>query len=155
MKLEKLEQMQNKSIGAGFFINDKGHILTAAHVVKNTIEIWLRIPEFGKIFKGYIVCVYPDFDLAIIKVVDFKNSYFLKLGNSETLELGQHVYALGYPNNSEYPMRTTGTISGRRIDYIQTYTPINPGNSGGTLLNKFNEVIGVNSAVLSPLKIEA
>ena len=141
---------QNKSVGAGFFIDNKGHILTAAHVVKNTIDIWLRIPEFGKkIYKGDIICVYPDFDLAIIKAVDFKNDYFLKLGNSETLELGQSVYALGYPNDSEYPMRTTGTISGRRDDYIQTDTPINPGNSGGPLLNKLNEVIGVNSAVLS------
>ena len=141
---------QNKSVGAGFFIDNDSHILTAAHVVKNTIDIWLRIPKFGKkIFKGEIICVYPDFDLAIIKAIDFKNSYFLKLGNSDTLELGESVYALGYPNNSEYPMRTTGTISGRRNDYIQTDTPINPGNSGGPLLNKLNEVVGVNSAVLS------
>ena len=54
---------QSKSIGAGFFIDMDGHILTAAHVVKNTIEIWLNIPDHGKkIFKAKIVCAYPDFD---------------------------------------------------------------------------------------------
>ena len=143
-------KQQSKGIGAGFFINKNSHVLTAAHVVKNAIEIWVRIPEFGKkIYQAEIVSVYPDFDLAIIVVKNFKNKFYLQLGDSENLELGQHVYALGYPNNSEYPMRTTGTISGRRDDYIQTDTPINPGNSGGPLLNEFNEVIGVNSAGLS------
>ena len=141
---------QEKSIGAGFFIDKNGNVLTAAHVVKDTIEIWVRIPEYGKkIYRAEIVCVYPDFDLAIIRVVNINNKYYLKLGNSEDLELGQSVYALGYPDNSEYPMRTTGTVSGRRDDYIQTDTPINKGNSGGPLLNIKDEVIGVNSAVVA------
>lgn len=141
---------QSKGVGAGFFIDKKSHVLTAAHVVKNAIEIWIRIPEHGKkIFHGEIVSVYPDFDLAIILVKDIVNTYHLKLGNSEDLELGQSVYALGYPNNSEYPMRTSGTISGRREDYIQSDVPINPGNSGGPLINSNDKVVGVSSAVLT------
>ena len=141
---------QSKGVGAGFFIDNKAHVLTAAHVVKNSIDIWVRIPEYGKkIFQGEIVSVYPDFDLAIIFVKDISNEYYLKLGNSEDLELGQNVYALGYPNNSEYPMRTSGTISGRREDYIQSDVPINPGNSGGPLLNSNDKVVGVSSAVLT------
>ena len=146
---------QSKSIGAGFFIDNNAHVLTAAHVVKDTIETWVNIPEYGKkIFRANIICVYPDFDIAIIQVLDInqkiiENKFFLTLGDSEELELGQKVYALGYPNNSEYPMRTSGIISGRRDDYIQTDTPINAGNSGGPLLNENNEVVGVNSAVLA------
>ena len=141
---------QSKSIGAGFFIDNDGHILTCAHVVKNIIEIWITLPETGKnIFRADIICVYPDFDLAIIKIRDHKNKFFLNLGNSENINLGDEIYALGYPDNSEYPMRTTGTISGRRGDNIQTDVALNPGNSGGPCLNEFNHVIGVSSAVIS------
>ena len=64
---------QQKSIGAGFYIDNEGHILTAAHCVKNTIDITINIPKYGKKnFKGEIICVYPDFDLAIIKIIDYK-----------------------------------------------------------------------------------
>lgn len=141
---------QSKSIGAGFFIDNDGHILTCAHVVKNIIEIWITLPETGKnIFRADIICVYPDFDLAIIKIRDHKNKFFLNLGNSENINLGDEIYALGYPDNSEYPMRTTGTISGRRGDNIQTDVALNPGNSGGPCLNEFNHVIGVSSAVIA------
>lgn len=141
---------QTKSIGAGFFIDNNGHILTCAHVVKNIIEIWIRIPDTGKkIYRADIVCVYPDFDLAIIKIRHYKNDYFLNLGDSEEIVLGDEIYALGYPDNSEYPMRTSGTISGRRGDNIQTDVALNPGNSGGPCLNKLNQVIGVSSAVIA------
>ena len=141
---------QSKSVGSGFFIDLNSNILTAAHVIKNMIDIWIRIPKYGKkIFKGEILCVYPDFDLAIIKIVNFKNPDYLTLGNSETLILGQHVYAFGYPDNAEYPMITSGTINGRRDDYIQFDAAINGGHSGGPLLDSNNKVVGVNSAVLA------
>ena len=141
---------QTKSVGAGFFIDNKGHILTCAHVVKNIIEIWIRIPDSGKkIYRASIKCVYPDFDLAIIKINDYQNHFFLNLGDSEKINLGDEIYALGYPDASEYPMRTTGTISGRRGDNIQTDVALNPGNSGGPCLNELNQVIGVSSAVIA------
>lgn len=140
---------QAQAIGAGFFINNNGDILTAAHVVENAIEIWIKIPSQGqKTYKAAIRCVYPDFDLAIIKVLNFKNDDWLKLGNSDELNLRDQVYAIGYPSNPNYPIVTSGTISGRRYDYIQTDTPVNPGNSGGPILNSKNEVVGITSGVL-------
>ena len=68
---------QSQSIGAGFFIDNQGHALTAAHVVENAIELWIKLPTFGqKVFRGEIISVYPDFDLAVIKVNDIQNEYF-------------------------------------------------------------------------------
>ena len=149
-----------QGIGTGFFIDKKFNILTAAHVVKDAIKININIPEHGKIiFPAKIVCVYNDFDLAIIRldtseidnIDEIKDKITpLKLGNSEKIDLGDEVYALGYPDNSEYPMRTSGTISGRRDDYLQTDTPINGGNSGGPLFYK-DRVIGVNTQGLSKM----
>ena len=141
---------QHKSIGAGFYIDNEGHILTAAHCVKNTIDIKINIPKYGKKnFNGEIICVYPDFDLAIIKIIDYKNDYNLKLGNSDQINIGDEVYALGYPDGSNHPLRTAGTISGRRDIFIQGDVPLNPGNSGGPVFNKNHEVIGVSAAKLS------
>lgn len=142
---------QNQSVGAGFFIDNKAHILTAAHVVENAVEIWVKIPKEGqKIFKAEILCVYPDFDIGIIKLSEkYKNEYFLPLGNSDEISLRDEVFTIGYPKNPQYPIVTSGTISGTRSDYIQTDTPVNPGNSGGPLINENNEVVGITSAVLA------
>lgn len=141
---------QQKSIGAGFYIDNEGHILTAAHCVKNTIDITINIPKYGKKnFKGEIICVYPDFDLAIIKIIDYKINYNLTLGDSDKLNIGDEVYALGYPDGSNHPLRTAGTISGRRDIFIQGDVPLNPGNSGGPVFNNNHEVIGVSAAKLS------
>ncbi len=142
---------QTQSVGAGFFIDNKSHILTAAHVVENAVEIWIKIPKEGqKIFKAEIVCVYPDFDIGIVKIIEtYRNQYFLPLGNSDDISLRDEVFTIGYPKNPQYPIVTSGTISGTRSDYIQTDTPVNPGNSGGPLINDKNEVVGITSAVLA------
>ncbi len=140
---------QNQTIGAGFFFNSKGYILTAAHVLSNVIDLWIRLPEYGqKNFKAEIICVYPDFDIGIIKIINFQNKHWLTLGNSDKLPIREEVYAIGYPSNSDYPIITSGTISGKRDFFIQTDTPVNPGNSGGPVLNKNNDVIGITSAVI-------
>ena len=143
-------QQQSQSIGSGFFINNQGYAVTAAHVIENSVELWIKLPKYGqKIFRGEIVSVYPDFDIGIIKVHDIDNNSFLELGNSDKISLRDKVYALGYPRNSKYPIITSGTISGMREDYIQTDTPVNPGNSGGPLMNENNMVIGITSAVIA------
>lgn len=143
------DESHGKSIGAGFFINNKGLALTASHVVENNIELWIILPEYGQmIFTAEIISVYPDFDIALIKV-NIKNKFFLKLSSSDNLKLRTTVYTIGYPSNPKYPIATSGTISGVRDDYLQTDTPVNSGNSGGPLLNEDNEVIGITSAVLS------
>ena len=100
------------------------------------------------IFSAEIVSVYPDFDIAIIKIHNFKNKDYIKIGNSDKIRLRDEVYVMGYPNNPDYPIITSGTISGSRTNYIQTDTPVNSGNSGGPLLNKNNEVVGVTSSII-------
>lgn len=138
---------QNISIGTGFFI-DQHHLLTAAHVIKDSTSFIINFPKTGQtIFKGDIISVYPEFDIALIKLKNATSDYFIELGNSDKLQLGETVYVLGYPDNSQHPLNTKGTISGLRDDKIQTDAALNHGNSGGPLLNKKNQVIGINSSV--------
>jgi len=133
--------------GAGFFIDNEGHILTAAHVIEDSINIRINLPEEGKLnYDAKIISVLPDFDLAIIKILEYQNKYFLKLGDSDTVNIGDRINALGYPENSDVPLGTSGTVSGNREGIIQGDVPVNPGNSGGPILNNNDEVIGITSA---------
>ena len=137
-----------QSIGAGFFFSKNGYAITAAHVIENSVDLWIQIPSQGKkYFSAEIISVYPDFDLAIIKI-NFNNKEYLILGNSDSVSMRDTVYTIGYPNNPEYPKVTTGTISGHTLDFIQSDTAVNPGNSGGPLLDQDNQVVGVLSAVI-------
>lgn len=141
---------QSASIGSGFFISGQ-YILTAAHVIRDSSSFAIQLPEHGqKFFDGEIIGVYPDFDLALLKIRGFRSKYYLPLGDSDKLTLGLTVFALGYPDNSTVPLLTKGTISGLRDDNIQTDAALNPGNSGGPLLAyKSNnwKVIGINSSI--------
>ena len=138
---------QTMSIGTGFLI-DKQHFLTAAHVIKDSTSFIVNLPNKGQsIYKGTIISVYPEFDIALLKLKDVISNDFIELGNSDKLKLGETVYVLGYPDNSQHPLNTKGTISGIRDDKIQTDAALNHGNSGGPLLNKKNQVIGINSSV--------
>jgi len=144
-----------QSIGTGFFINNKGYILTCAHVVSNSVKIWITIPSFGKdIYIAKVISFYPEMDIAILKTTDIKIKNFLKLGNSDNIFPGETVNAIGYPMGQDKVKFTKGIISGRQDNSIQTDTPLNPGNSGGPLMNEKNEVIGINFAGISPEKSE-
>ena len=88
----------DQSIGTGFYINKQGNILTAAHVVEDAAELWINMPQYGKkIFRAEIVSVYPDFDIAIIKINNFKNKDYIKIGNSDKIRLRDEVYVIGHP----------------------------------------------------------
>lgn len=142
-----------QSIGTGFFINTKGYILTCAHVVLNSVKIWITIPSNGKdIYTAEVISFYPEMDIAILRMVDINNKYFLNLGNSDNIVPGEAVNAIGYPLGQDKLKFTKGIISGRQDNSIQTDTPLNPGNSGGPLMNDNNEVIGINFAGISPDK---
>lgn len=138
--------------GTGFFIDKQGLILTSQHVVINATKISVIIPiEGDKRYPAEVVgiCFHPDYDLAVLKLVDstYKPQSYFQLGNSETLNPGDQVVAVGYPLGSTKLKLTTGVISGQEDGSIQTDSALNPGNSGGPLL-KAGQVIGVNYSII-------
>jgi S1-C subfamily serine protease len=135
-----------ESIGTGFFIDNEGTILTCSHVVEDAIKIVITIPSEGKKkLNAELISICPSCDLAIIKVINFNNKSFLKLGNSDKVKQRDKVMAVGYPLGQDRLKYSGGIISGLQGTLFQTDAPINPGNSGGPLINIYNEVIGVNS----------
>ena len=138
-----------KSIGTGFFINDKGYILTCSHVVEQAKKVFITIPNHGKEkIEVDIIGLCPDLDIALLKTKDYQNKDYYELHEPNTIydiKPGSDVYAIGFPLGQDNIKYTKGIISGRQYTLIQTDTPINPGNSGGPLLLD-NKVIGINSS---------
>lgn len=141
--------------GSGFIVSSDGNILTNNHVIKDANKITVVLNN-GKEYVAKLVGSDPRTDLAIIKI-DAKNLPFLTFGNSDKLEIGEWVIAIGSPFALQSSL-TVGVISAKnrqnlRItdfeDFLQTDAAINPGNSGGPLLNIKSEVIGVNTAIVS------
>jgi serine protease Do len=142
--------------GSGFIINDKGDIITNAHVVEQAIAIWIQIPSLGKCLLDVdLVGICPERDLALLRITDEGLALlraqkgfipYLTLGDSDTVRRADEVLALGYPLGQESLKSTTGVISGREKNLIQMSAPINPGSSGGPLLNVKGQVIGINTA---------
>jgi len=143
--------------GSGFFYDNSGHIITNYHVVGKASKITVRLTD-GRKLAARLVGHDQRTDIAIIKV-DNKESLPkpLTLGDSETLEVGEWVVAIGNPFGLSNSI-TAGIVSakGRSSvgiayfeDFIQTDAAINPGNSGGPLVDLFGRVIGVNSAIYS------
>lgn len=140
-----------QSIGTGFFIDKHGHILTCAHVVKDSVKVWVSLPNEGKnIYEVEIVSYYPEMDIALLKIKTSGIHPYIKLGNSDNITPSESVTAVGYPLGQDKLKFTKGIISGRQDDNIQTDTPLNPGNSGGPLINNKYEVIGINSSGIAP-----
>jgi S1-C subfamily serine protease len=150
------------SIGSGFLINDKGQILTNYHVVgqaENTPGAKLSVTLADKSkYDARVLDKDPANDLALIQIQPRKKLNYLRLGDSDTLQVGQKVLAIGNPFGFEGSL-TTGIVSalGRAIrdesggemeGLIQTDAAINSGNSGGPLLNSAGDVIGINTAIL-------
>ncbi|HYB74131.1 MAG TPA: DegQ family serine endoprotease [Candidatus Sulfotelmatobacter sp.] len=146
---------QAQSLGSGFIIHPDGFIVTNNHVVENATDIRVKL-EDGKEYKATVVGRDPKTDLALIKI-DAKNLPVAPFGNSEKLEVGEPVMAIGNPFGLDATV-TTGIISakGRVIgegpydDFIQTDASINRGNSGGPLINTLGEVVAINTAIFSP-----
>lgn len=135
---------QAVSLGTGFFI-DEHHLITAFHVIEDHSVCFASLPKFGKkLFGLEFVSAYPFFDIAVMKIKGYRSPYHLDLGNSDKLKLGQTIFAIGYPHNSNMPLASLGTISGLRNGKIQIDAAINPGNSGGPLIDDRFKVIGIN-----------
>lgn len=140
-----------KSIGSGFFIDLKGHLITCSHVIENSKKIFIEVPFEGDTkFEVEVVGLCPDFDIALLKTKKYQNQEYYELHNRKEVYLmkpGEEVYAVGFPLGQDNLKFTKGIISGRQDSLIQTDTPINPGNSGGPLLLN-NKVIGINTSII-------
>jgi len=150
---------KSQGIGSGFIINAEGQILTNNHVVSGSSELEVTLPDKSR-FKAQIITRNPNDDLALIKIdPKGKKLPFLRLGDSEALQVGQKVLAIGNPFGLSGTL-TTGVVSalGRTIrgdnqdleGMIQTDASINSGNSGGPLLDSGGNVIGINTAIYGP-----
>ena len=146
--------------GSGSIIDTKGQILTNHHVVANAQKLEVTLADGSK-WPAKLIGSDPDSDLAVIKIDAPKEKLkVIPMGDSKNLKIGQKVLAIGNPFGLQRTL-TTGIISslGRTIrsesgtlmeDIIQTDAAINPGNSGGPLLSSEGEIIGINSAIISP-----
>lgn len=163
-------EFKQKGLGSGMIINEDGYILTNEHVIQGVDEIIVTLPD-NKSYEAQIVEVDAESDIAVLKI-EGNGLPVVTLGDSDNIQVGQWVIAVGNPfgfalsqlNQKYEPTVTVGVISAtkraiqaggrgeRRIypDLIQTDASINPGNSGGPLVNIYGEVIGINTAILSP-----
>ncbi len=147
-------EQKRRSLGSGFIVSDDGYILTNNHVVEKADEITVTLLDKEE-FRAEVVGTDPKTDIALIKIKTGKRLPFVRLGESEGLEIGEWVVAIGNPFGLGHTV-TTGIVSakGRVIgsgpydDFIQTDASINPGNSGGPLFNLRGEVVGINTAII-------
>ena len=146
---------KQRSLGSGFIIDKDGFIVTNNHVIEDADQIKVILSD-DKEFDAELIGRDPKTDLALIRIQGARNLKPLELGNSDKLEVGKWVVAIGSPFGLEQTV-TAGIVSakGRIIgsgpydDFIQTDASINPGNSGGPLLNMNGEVVGINTAIIA------
>lgn len=146
---------RSQALGSGFVISEDGYIVTNNHVIQGADEVMIEFFE-GFELEAEIVGTDPNTDLALLKVESDEPLKFVTWGDSEASRVGDWVMAMGNPLGQGFSV-SAGIVSarGRALsgsydDYIQTDAAINRGNSGGPLFNLNGEVIGVNTAILSP-----
>ncbi len=148
------QQPQARSLGSGFIISSDGTVLTNAHVVKDADEILVKLSDQRE-EPAELVGLDERTDVAVLRI-KAKGLPAVKIGNSDRLEVGEWVLAIGSPFGLEHTA-TSGIVSavGRTlpsdayVPFIQTDAAVNPGNSGGPLFNTQGEVIGINSQIYS------
>jgi serine protease Do len=146
---------RSQALGSGFVISEDGYVVTNNHVIQGADEILIEFFE-GFELEATLIGTDPNTDLALLKVESDEPLKFVNFGDSEESRVGDWVMAMGNPLGQGFSV-SAGIVSarGRALsgsydDYIQTDAAINRGNSGGPLFNMNGEVIGVNTAILSP-----
>jgi S1-C subfamily serine protease len=166
---QQAPQQYQSALGSGFIWDQSGHVVTNNHVINGADKIEVTFSD-GTTVPATLVGADPDSDLAVLKVdVAADQLHPVQLANSDSVKVGQLAIAIGNPFGLEGTM-TTGIISavGRSLpadetsaqtytipDVIQTDAPINPGNSGGVLVDALGQVLGVTSAIESPVRANA
>ena len=143
------------SLGSGFIISTDGYVITNSHVVKAADEIIVRMSDRSE-YSAKLIGDDPRSDIAVLKIESTRPFPKVKFGNSDSLEVGEWVLAIGSPFGFDYSV-TAGIVSAKGrslpnenyVPFIQTDVAINPGNSGGPLFNMKGEVVGVNSQIYS------
>jgi serine protease Do len=145
---------KQKGLGSGVVIDQKGYILTNNHVVEDADEVKVTFVD-GKTVPGKVVGTDPNTDIAVVKV-DGVKVQAAKMGDSDKLQVGEWVIAIGNPFGLDHTV-TVGVLSAKSRsgfqggshfeDFLQTDASINPGNSGGPLVNLDGEVIGINTMI--------
>ncbi|MCV2887123.1 DegQ family serine endoprotease [Ruegeria aquimaris] len=151
---------RSSALGSGFVISEDGYIVTNNHVIAEADEILIEFfPGDGQPAKelpAKVIGTDEKTDIALLKVEASNPLKFVKFGNSDTMRVGDWVIAMGNPLGQGFSVSAgivsarNRALSGSYDDYIQTDAAINRGNSGGPLFNMEGEVIGVNTAILSP-----
>ena len=146
---------RGNALGSGFVISDDGYIVTNNHVIESADEITVEFYE-GFELPAEVIGTDPNTDIALLKVEPQSPLQFVSFGSSDASRVGDWVMAMGNPLGQGFSV-SAGIVSakaralrGTYDDYIQTDAAINRGNSGGPLFNLQGEVIGVNTAILSP-----
>ena len=159
-RFEEMQPGQNGApragLGSGFIISDEGQIVTNAHVVEGASRVTVKLSD-GRKFEAKVIGSDPMTDIALLKIDADVTLPLVEFGPSEGLRVGDEVVAVGNPFGLGGTV-TSGIISAlsRNInagpfdDFIQTDAAINRGNSGGPLFNNDGDVIGVNTAIISP-----
>ena len=156
------QPVASQSLGSGFLINDSGFILTNFHVISGSRRIQVTLSDQTQYYAKALDTDRSG-DLALVKIEPKRKVEFLRLGDSEHLQVGQKVLAIGNPFGLAGTL-TTGVVSsiGRKIEgenqqrlegMIQTDAAINGGNSGGPLLDSNGTVVGINTAILGQTNI--
>ena len=143
------------SSGSGFIIDSDGLVVTNEHVVRGFQTVTVRIAG-GSSYTGNVLGVDVGADLALVEIQSSRKFDTLELGDSDSLEVGDDVIAMGFPLGDilgRSPTITRGIVSAKRVwsdgvDQIQTDAAINPGNSGGPLFDRAGKVVGVNTSKL-------
>jgi serine protease Do len=151
---------ETEAQGTGFIISKDGYILTNNHVVSNAKndKVTIKLSD-GTEVQAKVVGTDPESDVAVVKIDTDDDMPFLTLADSDALEVGEWVVAIGSPFGLSHTV-TAGIVSAKGRtniidgisfeDFIQTDAAINPGNSGGPLLNLDAEVVGINTAIMAP-----
>jgi serine protease Do len=151
------QEFRQQGLGSGVIVSADGRILTNNHVIEDVDSIYVRTFD-GERYSAKLLGADPKTDIAVLQI-DAKNLDFLRIGNSDSLEVGEMVLAVGSPlsENLAYTV-TQGIVSAKGRsnvgladyeDFIQTDAAINRGNSGGPLVNLDGELVGLNTAILS------